>query len=195
MSSIQTGGRVLTRRAFVGAMVIGAAAGVAASPAFASAPAVLRGAGDFRALNMVNLHTSERLNCAYCIEGAYVPEALAAFNYILRDWREEEIKSIDARTLDIVAATHGLLGTSEPIGIISGYRTRKTNAMLRGRSRGGVAKNSYHIKAMAIDIALESRSVRQIAAAARSLNAGGVGRYTRSNFVHVDCGPVRDWGS
>ncbi|NBT42701.1 MAG: DUF882 domain-containing protein, partial [Alphaproteobacteria bacterium] len=25
-------------------------------------------------------------------------------------------------------------------------------------------------------------------------NAGGVGRYSRSNFVHMDCGPVRVWG-
>ena len=24
--------------------------------------------------------------------------------------------------------------------------------------------------------------------------AGGVGRYTGSNFVHMDCGAVRSWG-
>jgi uncharacterized protein YcbK (DUF882 family) len=65
--------------------------------------------------------------------------------------------------------------------------------MLRGRGRG-VAKNSYHLKGMAVDIACKSRSVGQVALAAKSLGAGGVGLYSRSSFTHVDSGPVRDWG-
>ena len=65
--------------------------------------------------------------------------------------------------------------------------------MLRRRSRA-VAKNSYHIKGMAVDIAMRTRSVRQISRAGLSLGAGGVGRYTRRQFVHLDSGPVRKWG-
>ena len=191
MSSNESAVPAISRRAFLG----GLAAGVAvASPVFAATPAILRNAGDFRALSLVNGHTAERLNCVYWIEGAYVPEALAAFNYILRDWREDLIKPIDPTTIDIMAATHGLLECSEPFEVVSGYRCPKTNAMLRGNSRG-VAKNSYHMKGMAVDIACPSRSVRQVASAARSLGAGGVGRYSRSAFTHVDSGPVRDWGS
>jgi uncharacterized protein YcbK (DUF882 family) len=46
----------------------------------------------------------------------------------------------------------------------------------------------------AADLRVNSRSVNQIFQAARACNAGGVGRYSRSNFVHMDCGPVRSWG-
>ena len=59
----------------------------------------------------------------------------------------------------------------------------------------GVAKNSYHIKGMAVDVTMKSRSVAQISHAGLNLGAGGVGRYSRSDFVHLDCGPVRRWGA
>lgn len=179
-----------TRRA----LICGLAAGAALStPVFAAAPAILTGAGDYRALSLVNNRTAEKLKCVYWVEGQYVPEALEAFNYILRDWREEQVIQMDPGVLDIIAATHNLLGTSEPFEIVSGYRSPRTNAMLRSRSRG-VARNSYHVKGMAVDLAIQSRSVAQVSAAAMSLGAGGVGRYRRSEFTHVDSGPVRDWG-
>jgi uncharacterized protein YcbK (DUF882 family) len=47
---------------------------------------------------------------------------------------------------------------------------------------------------MAVDVAMKTRSVRQISRAGLSLGAGGVGKYSRSQFVHLDSGPVRDWG-
>jgi uncharacterized protein YcbK (DUF882 family) len=77
--------------------------------------------------------------------------------------------------------------------LLSGYRSPATNAMLRSRSRG-VARNSLHMKGQAADLRLKSRSVSQMARAAAACNAGGVGKYSRSNFVHMDCGPVRVWG-
>jgi uncharacterized protein YcbK (DUF882 family) len=156
-------------------------------------PAILKGAGEFRALSLVNHRTAEKLNCAYWVEGNYIPEALEAFNYILRDWREDEVTSIDPRAIDIMAATHNLLDCAEPFQVVSGYRSEKTNMMLRSRSRG-VARNSYHTRGMAIDLTLDTRTARQIAGAAKSLSAGGVGTYSRSKFAHVDSGPVRDWG-
>ncbi len=65
--------------------------------------------------------------------------------------------------------------------------------MLRSRS-GGVARNSLHMKGQAADLRLASRSVGQMAKAASACAAGGVGRYSSSNFVHMDCGEVRAWG-
>jgi uncharacterized protein YcbK (DUF882 family) len=50
------------------------------------------------------------------------------------------------------------------------------------------------MKGQAADLRLKSRSVGQMAKAAAACSAGGVGRYSRSNFVHMDCGPVRTWG-
>ena len=78
--------------------------------------------------------------------------------------------------------------------LISGYRSPGTNAMLRSRS-SGVAKNSRHLVGEAADLRLNSRSVNQMARAAQACKGGGVGRYSGSNFVHMDCGPVRTWGS
>ena len=43
-------------------------------------------------------------------------------------------------------------------------------------------------------IRANGRSVSQLARAAASCQAGGVGRYSGSNFVHVDCGQVRSCG-
>ena len=191
MTKIESATAAVNRRT----MLLGVAGTgvVAASPAFSATPAILGGKGRFRSLSLLNNRTAERLTAAYWIDGKYIPEALEAFNYILRDWREGSVIKIDPRTIDIMAATQRLLNTSEPFEVVSGYRSPRTNAMLRRRSRG-VARNSYHTRGMAVDLALKSRSVREIAGAALSLRAGGVGKYTRSSFVHVDSGPVRDWG-
>jgi uncharacterized protein YcbK (DUF882 family) len=182
---------VLSRRVLLGGLT--ATVAMAAPPAFASAPALLRGAGNVRTISLVNDRTEEWLKTVYWADGEYIPEAMAAINRILRDWREDSVREMDPKTIDILAATHSLLECSEPFEVVSGYRTPKTNAMLRRRSQG-VAKNSYHIKGMAVDIAMKSRSVRQISSAGLSLHAGGVGRYSRSDFVHLDSGPVRKWG-
>jgi uncharacterized protein YcbK (DUF882 family) len=181
----------VTRRALLGGLT--AISAMTAMPAFASTPALLKGAGNFRSLSLVNERTGEWLNTVYWVEGEYIPEALQAINHIMRDWREDQVHRIDPRTIDILSATGRLLESTEPFTVVSGYRSAKTNAMLRRRSKG-VASNSYHIKGMAVDIAMKSRSVRQISRAGLSLGAGGVGKYSRSQFVHLDSGPVRDWG-
>ena len=171
-----------------------AATTLAAAPTYSNAAGFLRGGGDIRRLRMYSARTGERLDMIYWVEGEYIGDALAEINHFMRDWRTNDVKAIDARTIDIMAAAHNLLDVSEPYMLISGYRCPKTNAMLRSRS-SGVAKNSRHLRGQAADLRLASRSVSQMARAASSCNAGGVGRYTGSNFVHMDCGPVRTWGS
>jgi uncharacterized protein YcbK (DUF882 family) len=76
--------------------------------------------------------------------------------------------------------------------IISGYRSPRTNAMLRDRSNG-VAKNSLHTQGRAIDVRLSGRDTRRLRDAAVALRHGGVGYYARSDFVHLDTGRVRTW--
>ncbi|MEM8793506.1 MAG: DUF882 domain-containing protein [Pseudomonadota bacterium] len=158
-----------------------------------AAPALAKGAGDYRSIHLINKRTDEWLKTVYWVEGDYVPEALTAIDHIMRDWRAEKIRRIDAKTLDIIAATHTLLETSEPFQVISGYRSPETNAMLRRRSRN-VARKSYHMRGMAVDLTLKTRRIRDISRAARSLDAGGVGTYSRAEFVHLDSGPKRTWG-
>lgn len=170
-----------------------AATTVAAAPVMANATGLLRGAGDIRRLNMYNGRAGENLNMIYWIEGEYIAPALEEVNYFMRDWRTDGVIDINIGTIDIMAAAHNLMETSEPYTLLSGYRSPETNAMLRRRS-SGVARNSRHMVGEAADLQLQSRSVNQIFNAARACNAGGVGRYSSSNFVHMDCGPVRSWG-
>jgi uncharacterized protein YcbK (DUF882 family) len=181
----------ITRRGLLAAF---AATAVAAAPYHANATGFLRGGGDVRRLRMISPRTGERIDAIYWIEGRYIPEVLREINFFMRDWRDNRSTSIDTRTVDIMAAAHRLLEVSEPYNLLSGYRSPQTNAMLSARSRG-VARNSLHMKGEAADLRLRSRSVSQMARAAAALNAGGVGRYSRSDFVHMDCGPIRSWGA
>lgn len=180
----------LTRRALLGVF---AATTVAAAPVCANAFGLLRGAGDIRRLHMFSGRSGETIDMVYWIEGEYIPEAVAEISKFMRDWRSGRSRQIDTRALDIMAATHRLLEVDEPYNMLSGYRTPQTNAMLRNSSRG-VARNSLHMEGKAADLRLRSRSVGQMAKAAEACRAGGVGRYSRSNFVHMDCGDVRSWG-
>ena len=175
--------------------VLGAFAGIAAisaAPTYSRAAGFLRGAGDIRRIRLRSARTGESVDTIYWIEGDYIPEALAEIDYFMRDWRQNETIRYDRRNIDIMAATLRLMDTTEPYHVVSGYRSPKTNAMLRQRS-SGVAQNSYHMKGMAADLKLDSRSIHQMARAALACKAGGVGKYGRSNFVHMDCGPVRTW--
>ena len=180
----------LTRRSLLGVF---AATAVVAAPTCSNAFGLLRGAGDIRRIRMYSGRTGEMLDTIYWIDGEYVKDALKEINHFMRDWRTGEAVTIDARNVDIMAAAHRLMDVSEPYMLLSGYRSPKTNAMLRSKS-GGVAKNSLHMKGQAADLRLKSRSVGQMARAAEKCASGGVGRYSGSNFVHRDCGPIRHWG-
>jgi uncharacterized protein YcbK (DUF882 family) len=118
---------------------------------------------------------------------------MAEINRVLRDVRTNESTTIDPRAVDIVSATQYMIGHDRPFSVISGYRSQRTNDMLR-RSSYGVAKKSYHIKGMAMDLRMKGVSSDRIANIGEALASGGVGRYSSSNFVHLDSGPVRDWG-
>jgi uncharacterized protein YcbK (DUF882 family) len=153
---------------------------------------VLARANAERAIFLDNLHTGESLKTLFWQDGRYVPDALQEINHVLRDYRTDEVKDIDPSLLDLLYVLRKKLDTSEPFGVISGYRSPATNAMLR-QAGHGVAKHSYHMKGMAIDIRLPDHRLADLHRAALSLKAGGVGYYPASNFVHVDTGPVRHW--
>ncbi|AEM40422.1 Twin-arginine translocation pathway signal [Ketogulonicigenium vulgare] len=180
-----------SRRALLG---IFAATMVTAAPTFSKAAGFLRGgAGDIRRIRMYSGRTGEQLDTIYWIDGQYVPEAVREVTYFMRDWRNNEMIGIDTRTIDILTATHRLVDVNRPYMLLSGFRSPQTNAMLRATS-SGVARDSLHMRGQAVDVRLEGRSVSQVASAAERCSAGGVGRYSGSNFVHMDCGAVRQWG-
>ena len=178
------------RRKFL--KMLSGSATVLVTPSIGLSAGFFSKAGDIRKIKFQNSNTGDRVNTIYWIEGQYVQEALDEINYFMRDWRQNKVIKIDTANLDIISATQTLLDTDEPFELLSGYRTIKTNKML-ARVTAGVARNSYHIKGMAADLRMRSRSVNQIGKAAESCNRGGIGRYVNSSFVHIDCGPKRRW--
>jgi len=144
-----------------------------------------------RTLSFLNLHTGERLTTVYWEKGKYVPSALKEVNYILRDFRQNEVKPIDPTLLDLLVALRDRLQSRANYEVISGYRSPLTNAMLHSQSEG-VAAHSLHMDGRAIDVRLPGRPLGLLRIAALSLQRGGVGYYP-SRFVHVDTGRVRWW--
>jgi len=184
----------LHRRAFLGLGAV-AAAGVFVPGRAYAAPKPAAAKAPERVLSFFNTHTGERLKTAYCCGGEYQPKALQQVNHILRDFRMNEVKPIDPKLLDLLHELGGTLETDQPFHVISGYRSPKTNVLLRERGGAGtgVATHSLHMVGQAIDIRVPGVKLDQLRAAARSLKIGGVGFYADLNFVHVDVGRVRYW--
>jgi uncharacterized protein YcbK (DUF882 family) len=145
-----------------------------------------------KSLSLYNTHTGEGLNAIYWMKGEYLPEALAAVDHVLRDHRNDEIKPINPQLLDLLYAIREELGCHQAFHIISGYRSPTTNAYLRSVSRG-VAEHSLHMDGKAVDLRLPGWEAFTVRSVARDLRIGGVGYYPRSEFVHVDVGPIRYW--
>ncbi|WP_293675809.1 DUF882 domain-containing protein [uncultured Phenylobacterium sp.] len=139
-----------------------------------------------------NLHTGEKFNAVYYANGSYLPDALAEATRVMRDWRTGDEHFIDPALFDALSAIRSRVETNAPFQIISGYRSPRTNAMLRGKSHG-VAETSQHILGKAIDVRLPGVQLVHLKDAALNVGAGGVGYYPTSNFVHVDTGRVRQW--
>ena len=172
-------------------LVIGLAAVAALVIAIPPALAARRQLG-IRSLALNNLHTGERVNTVYWHDGKYIPEALRHINWVLRDHHTDEVCRINPELLDLLTQLQLKLRTREPFQIFSGYRSPATNTMLAAMT-DGVAQNSLHMQGMAVDIRVPDRSLVKVQHAALSLEAGGVGFYPRSDFVHVDIGRVRRW--
>lgn len=147
-----------------------------------------------RELNLLALHTMESLHLSYVQDGKYHQQNLARIETLLRDHRTDEVHAIDLRLLDMLSglSVNLNLRQSTPIQVISGYRSRATNALLR-RQSSAVARYSYHMSGRAIDIRIPGYRSDQVYHAAIALRSGGVGHYPRSNFVHLDTGRFRTW--
>jgi uncharacterized protein YcbK (DUF882 family) len=146
-----------------------------------------------RRLCFHNLHTGEKADLAYWVQGGYVPESLAEINHVLRDYRTGEVAAIDTRLLDLLHRVDAALASSQPFEVISGYRSPASNLMLV-ETTTGVAKHSLHMEGKAIDIRIPGVSLAHLHRTGLMLRGGGVGYYPASDFVHVDVGRVRTWG-
>ncbi len=145
-----------------------------------------------RKLSFYNTHTDERLDACYFAKGYYQAEALKTINHILRDHRTGEIKSIRIRLLDLLYSISTSFNNPVRFQIISGYRSPETNAMLCKKTTG-VGRSSLHMEGKAADIRVSGCDTKMLQRICMKFQAGGVGYYPKSDFVHVDIGPVRYW--
>jgi uncharacterized protein YcbK (DUF882 family) len=146
-------------------------------------------------LRLHHLHTGESLDVVYRVGDEYIPEAMAQLNHFLRDHRTQDVSSYDPREFDLLHSLMAKLGKPKgEIDVVCGYRTPWSNNFLRTQGPDtGVAEHSQHMEAKAIDIRVPGVTTKRLDVAALSLHGGGVGYYPRSQFVHVDVGPVREW--
>jgi uncharacterized protein YcbK (DUF882 family) len=148
--------------------------------------------GDTRTLNLYHSHTGESIQATFRVNGSYDPAVLEKLNWFLRDWRNNDRTRMDPRLFDVVWEAYRTAGATQPIVIVSAYRSPQTNAMLRRRSHG-VAEHSQHILGRAMDTTMPGMPMERIREIGMRLQHGGVGWYPSSNFVHLDVGSVRAW--
>ena len=172
--------------------LIASSAASTQSPAASEHNLVSQVSQDHRLL-LYNTHTAERIDIVYRQGEQYLPGALAKLDYFLRDDRTGDVRHFDPRLYDILSDLASSIGHSGgEIDIICGYRTSSTNESLRAHTTG-VAKNSLHIQAEAIDLRMPGIDTLKLRKAALALRRGGVGYYPHSDLIHVDVGRVRQW--
>ncbi|WP_228130487.1 DUF882 domain-containing protein [Pseudovibrio exalbescens] len=147
-----------------------------------------------RTLKLYNTHTKERADITFKRNGRYIRSGLKELNHFMRDWRRNEPTDMDPELFDLIWEVYQKANTNEYIHVVSGYRSLKTNNMLRKRS-SGVAKKSQHTQGRAMDFFIPGVNVAKLRSIGLRKHIGGVGYYPRSNtpFVHMDTGSVRHW--
>lgn len=145
-------------------------------------------------VDIANAHTKEKVSLRFFGPTGYDMDAIDEINWIMRDWRQQEVKQVSERliwalaTLRVAARNAGHNGK---IVLHSGFRTKRTNQMLR-RKGYNAAMRSFHLTAKAADFSMEGIPTSKIAEYASWLEIGGIGHY-KNSFIHIDSGPYRHW--
>lgn len=169
--------------------------GAAAAGVCALAPASMASAADFwdypRKLSLTRVVTGESASLVYFHAGRLHEQGYRQACHLLRDVRGKQTIAMDPRLLDLLCAIQswvGAHGYRQPLQILSGYRSPKTNA-----NTEGAARNSLHMHGKAADFRIPGLPVSYLGELAKRYSGGGVGFYYNSDFVHVDTGRVRSW--
>lgn len=157
----------------------------------ATAPAAASGE---RTLYLHYTHTGETARITFWRNGHFDQHGLSELNHFLRDWRRNESIAMDPNLFNLIWRVYQEVGATQPINVVSAYRSPATNEMLRSRS-SAVAKNSRHTHGQAMDFFIPGIPISKLRAVAMKFQVGGVGYYPSSGspFVHLDTGNVRAW--
>ncbi|MDP1731909.1 MAG: DUF882 domain-containing protein [Devosia sp.] len=147
-----------------------------------------------RTLYLYHTHTKQIGRFTFRRNGQYDQRVLRDINIFLADWRTKEPTKMDPALFDLLWSVYQEVGATQPVSVVSSYRSPKTNAMLARRS-SGVAENSQHMKGKAMDFFIPGVDLTRLREVAMRHQVGGVGYYPTSGspFVHLDTGSVRAW--
>lgn len=143
-----------------------------------------------RRLRLYNCQTGEFFDDVYWAEGGGVAEALARIDWVLRDPANDRCVSMDMDLLHRLSAFQQASESTEPLEILSGFRSKETNRRLISR---GASRHSQHLLGRAVDLRLTGTRPRDLYRLALSMGRGGTGYYPKQGFVHLDSGPDRNW--
>ncbi|MGI4719984.1 MAG: YcbK family protein [Janthinobacterium lividum] len=152
-----------------------------------------------RTLSVVRPQSGERAKVLYWRDGEVIDSAYQELCHILRDVNGRETAPIDPKLFEILWGTQAFIaryGMTQPLEILSGYRTAASNRRL---VEEGVpaARKSLHMVGKAADIRIASLNEEVLGGLIRSFRQGGVGYYYRSGprggWIHADTGLNRTW--
>lgn len=145
-----------------------------------------------KTLVLYNIHTGEQLETRYCVGGSYDWNQVYRIWHLLRCHYTNQVRPIDINVIDLLCEIKDRMACMGEIHIISGYRSPEYNAYLSSIGRQ-VSPESLHLSGLAIDFAIPGVSTRELSKRAIQLQEGGVGSYP--DFIHIDVGRVRHWGT
>jgi uncharacterized protein YcbK (DUF882 family) len=152
-----------------------------------------------RTLSLVRPQSGERTKVLYWKDGEVIDSAYQELCHILRDVNGRETAPIDPKLFEVLWGTQAFIeryGMTQPLEILSGYRTEASNKRL---VEEGVpaARKSLHMVGKAADIRIASLNEEVLGGLIRSFRQGGVGYYYRSGprggWIHADTGLNRTW--
>ena len=152
-----------------------------------------------RTLSMVRPQSGEKVKVLYWKDGEMIDSAYQELCHIMRDVNGKETAPIDPKLFETLWGTQAFIaryGIEQPLEILSGYRTLKSNNALR---EAGVpaARQSLHVRGMAADIRIAKLTEGVLGGLVRSFRQGGVGFYyregPRGGWIHADTGLQRTW--
>lgn len=152
-----------------------------------------------RTLTVIRPQSGERAKVLYWRDGEVIDAAYQELCHIMRDVNGKETAPIDPKLFETLWGTQAFVaryGIEQPLEILSGYRTAKSNNRLIEQGIPA-ARQSLHIEGKAADIRIANLNSEVLGGLVRSFRQGGVGFYYREGpkggWIHADTGLKRTW--
>jgi uncharacterized protein YcbK (DUF882 family) len=152
-----------------------------------------------RTLHVTRPASGERASLLYWKDGEIIDAAYQELCHLMRDVNGKETAAIDPKLFETLWGTQAFVaryGIDQPLEILSGYRTAKSNNKLIEQGVPA-ARQSLHIEGKAADIRIANLNAEVLGGLVRSFRQGGVGFYyregPRGGWIHADTGLQRTW--